>query len=242
MKKILYLSILISTSIFLTACGNENKNDIQNENINENEIVDTQNTPEETPIQNEEIKSTENDEILDSYDDEYIIDDEIIEFDDSDNEPIKEEILEVDEIVNCNGCVFSYFSEAKSIGSTLLPEEYTTDINTLKTSGWKQRHNFFGFVLSDNKISRAYSCIRKSNKIYCLEGSTNWAYHQNNISILNQIFTADQCKYISDGHTYWCTDGDYNGDTKTSGYTSLHYETSCTIYGSDARKGELICH
>ena len=78
MKKILYLSILISTTVFLTACGSENKNDIQNENINENEIVETQNTPEETPILNEEIENTEDDKILDSYDDEYIIDDEII--------------------------------------------------------------------------------------------------------------------------------------------------------------------
>ena len=97
-------------------------------------------------------------------------------------------------------------------------------------------------MLLDNKISRAYSCIRKDNKIYCLEGSTNGAYHSNNISILNQIFTANQCKYISNGHTYWCTDGNYNGDTQTSGYTSLHYETSCTIYGEDANTGKLICH
>ncbi|MBR6907307.1 hypothetical protein IKN40_02095, partial [bacterium] len=125
------------------------------------------------PILNEEIENKAEDELLDSYDAEYIIDDEIIEFDDSDNEPYEKGNLEVDEIVNCNGCVFSYFSETKSIRSTLSPEEYTTDINTLKTSGGKQRHNFFGFVLSDNKISRAYSCIRKSNKIYCLEGSTN---------------------------------------------------------------------
>ena len=35
---------------------------------------------------------------------------------------------------------------------------------------------------------------------------------------------------------------DSNGDTQTSGYTSLHYETSCTIYGSDALTGQLICH
>ena len=108
--------------------------------------------------------------------------------------------------------------------------------------GGKQRHNFFGLVLNGNTISRAYACILKNNKIYCIEGSTNGAYHSNNISILNKIFTSDQCKTISDGHTYWCTDGDYNGDTKTTGYTSLHYETSCTIYGSEARTGQLTCH
>jgi hypothetical protein len=62
------------------------------------------------------------------------------------------------------------------------------------------------------------------------------------VSILNKIFTGSQCRTISDGHTYTCTDGSYNGDTKTNGYTSLHYETSCTIYGSNSNTGKLICH
>ena len=108
--------------------------------------------------------------------------------------------------------------------------------------GGKQRHNFFGLVLSGNTISRAYSCILKDNKIYCIEGSVDGSHHTNNIGILNQIFTTGQCRYISNGHTYTCTDGNYNGDTQTSGYTSLHYETSCTIYGADAKTGKLICH
>ena len=171
-----------------------------------------------------------------------IIDDEIVEFDEEDNMPYGEENVVVEKTINCDGCVFAYFSETKYIGSTLSEEEYTTDITKLKTSGGKQRHNFFGFVLSDNKISKAYSCILKDNKIYCIQGSSDGSYFSSNIGILNQIFTDGECKYISDGHTYWCTDGNYNGDTVTTGYTSLHYETSCTIYGSDARTGELICH
>lgn len=97
-------------------------------------------------------------------------------------------------------------------------------------------------MLVDNKISGAYSCILKDNIIYCIEGSVDGRYFSNNIGILNQIFTSAQCRYISNGHTYTCTDGSYNGDTQTTGYTSLHYDTSCTIYGSDARTGELICH
>ena len=129
------------------------------------------------------------------------------------------------------------------VGSTISVSDYTTDINNLKTQGGKQRHNFFGLVLSGNTISRAYACILKDNKIYCIEGSTNGAYHNSNIAILNQIFTSGQCRTISDGHTYTCTDGSYNGDTKTNGYTSLHYETSCTIYGGDSgNAGKLICH
>ena len=238
MKKLLFLVVLIWVCVCLTACGGKNEDKIQNENVNNYEIVDNQGTVEETSI------STENAENV--YDDEYIFDDEIIEWDDVDNEPYEEENVIVDEVINCDGCVYAYFSDegdkAKTLGSALSPEEYTTDISNLKTGGGKQRHNFFGLVLSDNKITRAYSCIRKDNKIYCIEGSTNGAYYSSNIGILNQIFTADQCKYISNGHTYWCTDGNYNGDTQTSGYTSLHYETSCTIYGADAKTGELICH
>ena len=176
----------------------------------------------------------------------YIEDDEIIEFDDEDNVSINEENVVVDEVINCDGCVYAYFSEegdkAKSLGSTLSPDEYTKDINNLKTPSGKQRHNFFGLILTNNTISRASACILKNNKIYCIEGSTNGAYHNSNIAILNKIFTNGQCKTISDGHTYTCTDGSYNGDTKTSGYTSLHYETSCTIYGANSNTGKLICH
>ena len=172
----------------------------------------------------------------------YVEDDEIIEFDDEENNPIEEKEIVVEKVINCEGCVYSYFSDEKSFGSSLSENEYTTDVTKLKTNSGKQRHNFFGFVLSNNKISRAYSCILKDNKVYCIEGSVNGSYHTSNIGILNQIFTANQCKTISNGHTYVCTDGNYNGDTKTSGYTSLHYETSCTIYGSDAKTGKMSCN
>lgn len=174
-------------------------------------------------------------------------DDEIIDVDDEENKPPTDEgRITIEKVINCEGCVYAYFSgegdKAKKLGDTVSSDEYTTDINNLKTTGNKQRHNFFGLVLSGNTISKAYACILKDNKIYCIQGSTNGTYHKNNIGILNQIFTANQCKTISDGHTYTCTDGSYNGDTKTNGYTSLHYETSCTIYGSDSNTGKLICH
>ena len=174
------------------------------------------------------------------------VDDEIIDIEDEDNEPINDEKITISEVINCDGCVYAYFSDegekAKKLGDTISADEYTSDISTIRTSGNKQRHNFFGLVLSGNTISKAYACILKDNKIYCIEGSTDGAYHTNNIGILNQIFTADKCKTLSDGNNYWCTDGDYNGNSKTSGYTSMHYETSCTIYGADSNTGKLICH
>ena len=173
-------------------------------------------------------------------------DDEIIDIDEEDNKPVGNEKVTVEKVINCDGCVYAYFSEegnnAKRLGDKVSANEYTTDINNIRTKGNKQRHNFFGLVLSGNTIAKAYSCILKDNKIYCIEGSTDGAYHTNNIGILNQIFNADQCKTISDGHNYWCSDGSYNGNSKTNGYTDLHYETSCTIYGSDSNTGKLICH
>ena len=217
-KNFLMIILIITMCLILVGCGKE-----ENMNNTTNPVNDNTNT-----------------------NDSVIVDDEIIDIDDTDNGPINEGTVVVDEVINCDGCVFAYFSDegdkAKTLGSTLSSNEYTNDINNLKTSGGKQRHNFFGLVLSGNTISRAYACILKDNKIYCIEGSTNGAYYNSNISILNRIFASGQCRTISDGHTYTCTDGSYNGDTKTNGYTSLHYETSCTIYGFESNTGKLICH
>lgn len=233
MKKILVFLLGVVMLFTLTACGNDKKEETVNNNG--------------TAQKEEEKKQEENNQQQVNNNDDYIIDDdENIDFDDEDNGPIDNTSVTVSEVINCPGCVYAYFDTegdaAKRIGDTLSTSEYTTDINNLK-KGQKQRHNFFGLVLSGNTISRAYACILKDNKIYCIEGSTNGAYHSSNIAILNQIFTSGQCRTISDGHTYTCTDGSYNGDTKTNGYTSLHYETSCTIYGGDSgNAGKLICH
>ena len=231
MKKILIALLAILAIFTLTACGKDD------------EEKSSKRSKDETKETSKKTKEKEKDKRKD----EEKYDDEIIDVDDEENKPPMDgEKVKVEEIINCDGCVFAYFSgegdKAKKLGDTLTSEEYTSDISTIKTSGGKQRHNFFGLVLSGNTISRAYACALKDNKIYCIEGSTNGAYHQSNIAILNQIFTNGTCKTISDGHTYTCTDGSYNGDTKTNGYTSLHYETSCTIYGGDSNTGKLICH
>ncbi len=228
-KMLVFLSSLILLLFTITGCGSK-KEEQSNNQQQEQRQEEKENNKEQS----------------DSNTNTYIEDDEIIEIDDEDNKPIAEESVIVEKVINCEGCVYAYFSEegeeAKKLGDTLSENEYTADINNIRTPGNKQRHNFFGLVLSGNTISKAYSCILKDNKIYCIQGSTNGAYHTNNIGILNQIFTADKCKTLSDGNNYWCTDGNYNGNSKTSGYTALHYETSCTIYGADSNTGKLICH
>ena len=231
MKKRFLISLLIvAMCLLIVGCGKESN---LNDNSNTNQTNENTNT-NENANNNEDTSNN------------VIVDDEILDIDDVDNGPLDEGNVVVSEVINCDGCVYAYFSDegdkAKKLGDTLSEDEYTTDINNIRTSGNKQRHNFFGLVLSGNTISKAYSCILKDNKIYCIQGSTDGAYHSNNIGILNQIFNASQCKTISDGHNYWCSDGNYNGNSKTSGYTALHYETSCTIYGSDSNTGKLICH
>ena len=237
-NKILICLLVLTMSLVLVGCGKkDNKEDIFNNETNTNQ------TNEENNNTNKEENSTNNNNS--SYD-VIIDDDEILDIDDEDNQPPKVEKITVSEVINCENCVYAYFNaegdSAKRLGDTVTNDEYTTDVNTLKTSGGKQRHNFFGLVLSNNTISRAYACILKNDKIYCLEGSTNGAYHDSNVAILNQIFNSDQCKTISDGNTYTCSDGSYNGDSKKNGYTSMHYETSCTIYSIDSNAGKLICH
>ena len=223
MKKTLFILFTLILAITITGCGSKKEKQSNKENQEQKENKQQNNS-------NGNIS----------------IDDEIIEIDDEDNKPVEGGRITVEEVINCEGCVYAYFSDegesAKKLGDTLSDDEYTTDINDIRTAGNKQRHNFFGLVLSGNTISKAYSCILKDNKIYCIQGSTDGAYHTNNIGVLNQIFTADQCKTLSDGNNYWCSDGDYNGNSKTSGYTALHYETSCTIYGADSNTGKLICH
>ena len=214
MKKLLIFLFTMVLLLSITGCGEQNANN-NNKGTNNNTSQKENNNP-----------LNDDDEDNASYDDKKVV---------------------VEKIINCDGCVFAYFNkegnEAVRLGDTISANEYTKDINNLKTKGGNQRHNFFGLVLSGNTISKAYACILKDNKIYCIQGSSDGAYHTNNIGILNQIFTADQCKTISAGHKYTCTDGSYNGDTITTGYASLHYETSCVIYGGDSsNSGKLICH
>ena len=228
MKKMLLILFTLILVITITGCGSTEEK--QSNNQNQEQIQ------EEKENNNQQNNSNNNTHI----------DDEIIEIDDEDNKPVEDGRITVEEVINCEGCVYAYFSDegesAKKLGDTLSDDEYTTDINDIRTAGNKQRHNFFGLVLSGNTISKAYSCILKDDKIYCIQGSTDGAYHTNNIGVLNQIFATDQCKTLSDGNNYWCSDGNYNGNSKTSGYTALHYETSCTIYGADSNTGKLICH
>ena len=240
-KRIILCLFALLLLISVAGCGaKDDENDKDSNRTHEKE--------KSSEKEKDKAKEKEENKKDNNIDDDVIIDDdEILDIEDEDNKPpTGDGKITVTEVINCEGCVYAYFSgegdKAKKLGDTVSEDEYTTDINNIRTAGNKQRHNFFGLVLNGNTISRAYACALKDDKIYCIEGSTNGAYHESNIAILNQIFANGTCKTISDGHTYTCTDGSYNGDSKTNGYTSLHYETSCTIYGANSNTGKLICH
>ncbi len=181
-KRIILCLFSLLLLLSLTGCGTkEDDSDKDNNRTHEKEKSSKKEKEKEEKKENNQSNS-----IVD--------DDEIIDIDDEENKPpIENEKITVEKVINCEGCVYAYFSaegdKAKKLGDTVSENEYTTDISTLKTSGGKQRHNFLGLVLSGNTISRAYACILKDSKIYCIEGSTNGACHNSNIAILNKIFT-----------------------------------------------------
>ena len=130
-------------------------------------------------------------------------------------------------LVNCNNCVFAYFTDKKSFGSVV--SEYTKDVTTLKDKHGCQRRRFLGFILdSSNKIQHAYTCGIKNNKVFCVEGSAD-AY-QTNANILQSVYSSSECRFIANGKTITCTDGHLNADARADGQVSVHYDENCHIW------------
>ena len=162
MKKNIIICLLSLLLVFTTfGCGsNEEESNKEETKQSEKSNKEEKNNKEETKKE-EEKKPEEKKDDNKNNGNNTVIDDEIIELDDEDNEPPSTDgRVTVEEVINCEGCVYAYFSDegdkAKKIGDTLSSDEYTTDINNIRTSGNKQRHNFFGLVLTGNTISRAY--------------------------------------------------------------------------------------
>ena len=204
----------------LVGCGNNNTNINNNNEINDNSKT---NVKEDLNKKEEE------------YNHNTIIDDEIIDFDEEDNY-IEEDETITSTLINCNDCVFAIYTDNKTFGDTLI--DYTTDYNTLKDRKGKQLRRFMGHVIDSNgTILKAYTCGIKNGKAFCLQGATDDSTYQYNIGILNQVFDASECRYIANGLTYTCTDGNMNGDTRADGYVSVHYDDSCYVFGDKAKFG-----
>ena len=102
MKKIFIILLAVAMFFSLAACS-------------------TQNNYEDSPRKNNMSSQEEREEV---NEEKYVDDDEIIEWDDGDNKPYVEEKAVVEKIINCEGCVYAYFSDegdkAKALGSTYL--------------------------------------------------------------------------------------------------------------------------
>ncbi len=172
-----------------------------------------------------ETKNNDNDDVIDANDDE------IIDYDGDDNyeDPYactKDKGVTF-ELINCQNCVFAFFNDDKTWGSVV--SDYTKDYTALKDKYGCQRRRFLGFILdSGNRIQNAYTCGIKNNKVFCIEGSPS-AY-ETNVKILQSVYSASECKYIANGKTYTCTDGDLNADTRADGQAIVHYDENCHIF------------
>ena len=199
------LFICLLVLIVLTGCGKK-KEELVNNNTN-----------------NQQQEETMND----------IDDNEIMDFDDEDNYYKKEDKIIESTLINCEDCVFAYFTDNKTWGDTLT--DYTKDYSTLKNKKGEQLRRFLGFKLdSSNHIVNAYTCGIKDGKAFCLEGATDDHTYEYNVSILKQVYPSDECKYIAQGKTYTCTDGNLNADTRADGNVTVHYDENCHIFGERA--------
>lgn len=158
---------------------------------------------------------------------------DVIVDDDEDNKPEEPKTIE-SKLINCTKCVFAYFTDNKTFGDKLT--DYTKDYSTLKNRKGEQLRRFLGFILDSNdNIKRAFACGIKDGKAFCIEGATDDHTYQYNIGILNKVFSASECRYIANGKTYVCTDGNTNADTRADGNVSVHYDENCHIFGDTAR-------
>ena len=228
MKKKIVLSLLVLVFLFtITGCGTkEEQSNVDNIKSQEKNDNNQQNI----------INNNSNNSNNSNNNNNNIIDDEIIEFDDEDNGPLESKNVE-STLINCNDCVFAFFKDKKKFGDKV--SEYTKDYATLKDDKGYQRRRFLGLVLdASNNIQRAYACGIEKGKAYCLEGTPNGSSFEYNIGILNKVFTTG-CSYNTNNTRYTCI-GETNGDTRTDGYVSVHYDENCHIFGKTIDHEALI--
>ena len=212
MKKVILLIITVFSIFLLTGCDNLPV---------ENNTIETNNSKEESATKKQK-------------------DDEIIDIDDQDN--ISDTNTDIDStLINCDGCVFAFFKESKTIGDKLT--NYTSDYNTLKDSKGNPRRRFLGFIIDGNDtIIEAYACGIEQSSAYCLKGTENGSAFEYNIGILTQVFDAEQCAYNSNSSRYTCI-GETNGDTRADGYVSVHYDDNCHVFGKTLEHDvEIYCY
>ena len=119
-NKILICLLVLSMCLVLVGCGKkeEKENNINNETNTNQTNEDNNNTNNEENNVVDDNNNTNNN----SSDDVIVDDDEILDIEDEDNTPPSVEKITVSEVINCNNCVYAYFSAEGENAHTL--DEY----------------------------------------------------------------------------------------------------------------------
>ena len=234
MKKFLLALLAILALFTLTACGKEEESSRRSSRKDRTEEKEKKKDKEkEEEEEKPEKEKEDNDDIYVDPDDDIIIDPDDYEGNDySSNQDDEAAINSV--LINCEGCVFAYYTEDKVLGDVLT--DYTKDFRTIKDKYGKQRTRFMGHIIDDaGHIQRAFACGIANGKVYCLEGGKNdWATYEYNVSILKQVFPESECRYIAQGKTYVC-EGNIHGDARANGYVSTFSDEACYVRGENVK-------
>ena len=122
----------------------------------------------------------------------------------------RNEVVTSSEVIGCNGCVYSRFSEKKKIGDRL--DDYYEDYTKINNSV------FLGHVLNNNnEIVKGFICGTHNDKIFCLEGNVDSSKYEANKKILNEVFGENHCgEEFLDGGSYYDCDGVSISDNGTN--------------------------
>ncbi len=234
MKRKILLVVGIVACLSLVGCGENNSNnpvENTNNNVSTEETNVEVSVQESTPVPTQEVPVINN-----SYDDDLVFDDEIIEFDDVPNSAPEPDVIvsKIDE--SAEGLVFAYYQKKDAqltFGDVLT--NYTTDFTTLR-KGDKQRRAFLGFKLDDNdRIQRAYACVIYKGVLYALEGTTDGSKNDSNKAIMNRMYEPGEIE--DKGYRYSAMKGETHAETYEKGEAHTFYDGGANI----DRYGKIYC-
>ena len=248
MKNLLVIVLALGLMFVMTGCGpakvepassNESSNVIENQNIEtSNEVNSEVSSAASEAASNTNDVASNNTITRPSDIDDLILDDEILDIDDSPNTPPpsdeKYKVYTVDSSIP-QGIVYAFFQKAdkKAFGDVLT--NYTTNYQDLKDNKGKQRTRFLGFILgADGTIQRAFACGIANNTLYCLEGKTDGSLYETNVETLKRVFPNAEYQVRQSGFMVL---EDVHGDCRKDGYVCTFDDDGATVYDT----GEMWC-
>jgi hypothetical protein len=235
MKRKILLVVGIVACLSLVGCGENNSNnpvENTNNNVSTEETNVEVSVQESTPVPTQEVPVINN-----SYDDDLVFDDEIIEFDDVPNSAPEPDVIvsKIDE--SAEGLVFAYYQKKDAqltFGDVLT--NYTKNYTDIRTGSGRQRCAFLGFKLDENdRIQRAYACVIYKGVLYAVEGTTDGSKYESNKAIMNKMYGPEE---IDDrGYRYSAVKGETHTDVWQNGRAGTFHEAGAQI----DQYGKIYC-